>query len=343
MQKDPRDPSMTRTFVLGAGFSVAAGFPLARELRDPIFRRIERERLPRYRLDNGRFCQGLSCVKGHENLGIEELLIALKQAATDDQHPAIDTWRALETACAREFWDRQNAISNLPTCYRNFAQWVSRTTLGLSNAVVTFNWDLVTELAIHQSGSSFTYGLQYSDTGQPLLGLVPVLKPHGSINWSDHLRRGRVSSYNGWKPISLRSRFVYEANNPFRNPFREDDVNETRWVIFPGDKESTEEDSDLALIWQDVEQVVTERDMLVFIGYSMPQYDVKTREFFEHYGRGKLVEVHTRTGANLKGFHDVFGERCVRYSERFEDSMYAQTTPKTVAAQLGLTNSHWYS
>jgi hypothetical protein len=343
MQHDLRDPSITRTFILGAGFSVAAGFPLARDLRAPVFDRINRERLPRYHSDDGRLEQGLSYVPNHDNLGFEELLIGLKQAATGYRHPAIDAWRALETACAREFWARQSAVSNLPACYLNFAQWVNRRAWGLGNAVVTFNWDLLAELSIQKSGATFTYGLQCSDTGKPLIGLVPVLKPHGSINWSDHPRRGRESQCNGWEPISTDSKFCYVFRDPFGNPFREDEVNETRWMIFPGDKESVEEDPSPALIWQDVEKVIAERDMLVFIGYSMPPYDLETRDFFARHGRGKLVEVYTRSRTNLSGFQDVFGTDFAHYDKRFEDSLYGQTTPRIVATELGSVNSYWYA
>jgi hypothetical protein len=343
MRRDLRDPGVTRTFVLGAGFSVAAGLPLTRDLRGIVAGRIEHEHLPRYHQDNGRFNQGLNHVKDHGRLGLEELLIALKRAATNDRHPAIDTLRALKTACGREFWHRQNAISNLPACYQNFAEWVNRTTVGLSNAVVTFNWDLVAELSVEQSGANFTYGLQYSATGLPRNDLVPVLKPHGSINWSDHTRRGLVSPYGGWTPIGPDSQLAYDSLNPFANPFRQDDINETRWMLFPGDKESIDEDHSLKLIWDDVERVVAQREMLVFIGYSMPRYDEKTRDFFRECGRGKLVEIYTRTATNLSGFHDVFGSSVVHYDQRFEDSIYGLTTPRAVASELGLYNSYQYS
>jgi hypothetical protein len=281
-------------------------------------------------------------VPNQESLGFEELLKRLRQAATSDQHPAIDALRALRTACAREFWDRQDAISNPPVCYANFARWVNRAISGPGNAVVTFNWDLLAEQSIAQSGANFTYGLQCSETGQPLIGLVPVLKPHGSINWSEHPRRGRVSQYKGWRSIGPGSSFVYDERSPFSNPFP-DEINETRWMILPGDNESTGEDSSPALIWADVEKAIAERDMLVFIGYSMPPSDLKSRNFFGEHGRGKLVEVHTRSRTNLGGFQEVFGTNFVHYDQRFEDSLYGQATPRVVATELGLANSYWYA
>jgi hypothetical protein len=47
--------------------------------------------------------------------------------------------------------------------------------------LITFNYDLVLEDALKRLGTPWDYGFEST---QPALGSVPILKLHGSINWS---------------------------------------------------------------------------------------------------------------------------------------------------------------
>jgi hypothetical protein len=78
----------SRTFVLGAGFSALADFPLVRKLKQEVLSLIERERHPSWEphltpnvhgYPEGQFYAGLTRVDGN---GFEELLLTLRDRLT---------------------------------------------------------------------------------------------------------------------------------------------------------------------------------------------------------------------------------------------------------------------
>lgn len=166
-----------------------AQFPLVHTLRDQVIDVLSKSPL-RVILEpgngghpEGQFYAALKAVELGSPLPFEELLIALQQEVRSSSHVsgvcslAVD---ALKDSCLRLFWTNQNAISKLPECYSNFAGWVNHWwSPGPTNAVITFNWDLVVEKALMEWWA-------YSLGGG---GKTPVLKPHGSINWSTHLEK----------------------------------------------------------------------------------------------------------------------------------------------------------
>jgi hypothetical protein len=70
---------------------------------------------------------------------------------------------------------------------------------GRPNAIVSLNWDLLAEKALTGSGIAWRYGNQAP--------FVPIIKPHGSINWSKHLKEGQAESPD-WCPIAPSSPFA---------------------------------------------------------------------------------------------------------------------------------------
>ena len=76
------------TFILGAGFSAAAGFPLVRGLRERVVDFLYTDRHPIYDVflhagqgfKDGQFAEGIHLVDPDSQLGFEELLNALQIA-----------------------------------------------------------------------------------------------------------------------------------------------------------------------------------------------------------------------------------------------------------------------
>jgi hypothetical protein len=94
-------------------------------------------------------------------------------------------------------------------------------------------------------------------------------------------------------------------------------------MLFPGDPDLPDLDPDLKLIWSDVEGAIAQRDKLVFLGYSMPDYDSFTAQFFKQFA-SKNVEVYNPCEEHLERFKTVFGPRAKLFKQTFQESPYGQ-------------------
>jgi hypothetical protein len=154
----------SKTFVLGAGFSAAEQFPLVFGLRERVVHFLEAERHSAYSLflqsGNGGFAQGqfyagLETIDPVGSMHFEETLIALRQRL-DTVHQSADpchiTRKVLGIGCARLLWCIHNFIWRVSACYSNFATWAQPFQLSNpSNAIISFNWDLLAERTIRES------------------------------------------------------------------------------------------------------------------------------------------------------------------------------------------------
>jgi hypothetical protein len=321
-----RADAISKTFVLGAGFSVSAGFPLVRELKEQVIHLAPR--LP-YKpffqpgngdFEKGQFYAGLEAVDPDDSLQFEELLIALtqrlKHAPEEDSDPCHVTLIVLRQVCGQLLWNIQDRIQQVALCYKNFARWISiRGSSVFKSAIVSFNWDLLAEKALTDSGVFWSYTISNGST-------IPILKPHGSINWSDYLRKNLKAEYRGWKAIGPSIKLSYDARNPLSNPDRDGINPDLRYMIFPGDPESAKEDTDLQLLWDWTAKVISEREAIAFIGYSLPQYDSFSADFFSQLSNGKIIEVYNPSEEHLEQFRHVFGNRIIRKQLKFEECEY---------------------
>ena len=267
----------SKTFVLGAGFSADAGFPLVRTLSNDLASWIEAEQHPSAKphltpnihgYPQGQFYAGWDTVDPGRSMGFEELMMAVRDqlAATSDQDPCYNFERIMQDACGRLLWNRQRALGRLPSSYENFASWFHEHHLyGQTNAVVCFNWDLLIEKTLTDAKVGWLYTAQSP--------WVPILKPHGSINWSDYPERG-LRAEREWQRISQQSTCRYLSDDPFSDPF-ENGVNQRlRKLFLPGDPE---DHGGARLIWAEAETAIHERDMVMFIGYSLPPDMIRSR------------------------------------------------------------------
>ena len=311
------------TFVLGAGFSVAAGFPLVRVLRERVIEFLDRKRGEPWTLclepefhgyTRGEFQTGLTRVDPGGRLGFEELLIELSRQLAESERgdPCAATDRLLRKGCASLLWSIQDSDGLVLPCYKNFA---TRLRDSGGSAVITFNWDVLVEKALSEIDARWSYDLSARD--------VSVIKPHGSINWNGYRREELQPYYQGWQQLGDGSQLCYDRNKPFADPFPQDVNADLRYVIYPGDPELPNEDIDVAWLWKRAADAIKRSASIVFIGYSLPEYDSYAREFLLENARGKRLQAYTPSNADLDRYKQLFGDSIELRKQKFEDCEYA--------------------
>ena len=216
---------------------------------------------------------------------------------------------------------RHRSIGTLLPCYLNFARRLFRPSEGREHAVISFNWDVLFERSLEDEHVPWTYSL----SGGP----IPVLKPHGSINWNSHRMTGI--------PLIIRTgdRFHETAKSQltFRNycltPIQTKRTLEFRRMLFPGDPELPEQNENLAQLWSDVERALRNCEQVVFIGYSLPEYDsFAAADLSEINGRqGRLKSIILRLSRGI-GSVLCLGIR----SEYFHRSLKTRHTPNKLTS-----------
>jgi len=111
---------------------------------------------------------------------------------------------------------------------------------------------------------------------------------------------------------------------PLKNPDQQGVNLELLYALFPGDPDTPERDQDLRRIWKDVETEVAASDKVVFIGYSLPDYDSFAREFFREHTVGKEMEVYNPKEADLQKYEALFGAGLHLHKDTFASCPYAK-------------------
>jgi hypothetical protein len=303
MMRGLRYPS--KTFVLGAGFSADAGFPLMRNLSADVLAWIEMERTPDVEAHltpshwhpEGQFYACLNAIDPDRSKGFEEFMIAIRDrlAATHEHDPCYVVARAMRDACGHLLWRKQPTPGSLPDVYRNFASWFNEhRAYGRPNAIISLNWDLLVERALTDANVGWEYTTQSP--------MVPILKPHGSINWRGHAEH--VLPPPAWQPIAQNSPYLYLRRAPLVDPFETWANQRLRKLILPGDPE---DEAGTEMIWAEAEEAIREREVVVFIGYSLPPYDALSTGFFQRATKDKQVEVYTRSPETLARYSGILG------------------------------------
>ncbi len=329
-----------RVFVLGAGFSAHAGYPLVWGLRKPVLETILDDHdglyfwCERWREE---FTEGLNAAdialstagKNPEHC-FEELLLHLRGVRTTDA-AAMTTDRILRCAIGRYLWERNSC--DLKEEYRNFISHAKRA-IGL----ISFNWDILLESALWQAGTLWEYKL----CNAPL----PLIKPHGSINWSSHIYQG-ASGDPMWHNLFPGSGLCWirprstddqstEPDPAFQDPFPDCSNSDLNYMLFPGDPDSPEETagdaisekavSDRRTLWEHACLLIGKSDEVVFLGYSLPGYDCYALKRLKNACKGKRVVIINPCSHDSEAIKRNLGPDIEVEIKllRFEDSEYAR-------------------
>jgi hypothetical protein len=214
-----------------------------------------------------------------------------------------------------------------------------------SVAIITFNYDVAVELALHYNHVEFSYCL---DGSQQQRDVTPLLKLHGSINWgaTDSAPNAPIVEC----PIAWLDNFEYcqsclarsiephsqsfslNVGSRFFNYLREGghkDVREAPVIVPPG-MYKTEYQNSLAHVWKAAARELADAEYIYVAGYSLPATD-----FFFHnlYALGtvsptilrrfSVIDTNPKIEGRFKsllapGARDRFQEP---YLRGFEDAM----------------------
>lgn len=209
------------TYVLGAGASYDAGYPLAKTMASELFRWMKKTEHPsdsyaaRYP-DTAHFLEEkFGPVQNIEDLmtKIQELIKG-HESGTREQRAertvVANEYGVLQTAVRAWFAEIQQRAASSSIAYQSFA----RDVLARGDCVVTFNYDVSLERELKRAGKFEVgdgYGFQIETF--PTKSATKVLKLHGSTSWLALLFGGRTSGFFQFEPgRTLESRPVIAKN-----------------------------------------------------------------------------------------------------------------------------------
>ena len=184
-----------RVFILGAGFSVAAGVPLTNELLREALHRLSIECPGIYRRVENYAMESIAQETGNldvQRLSFSELCTFLEFIELRE-YGGGERWNengsreklALRYFLAKTIVARTPRPNEVPILYRDFANQLQP-----RDFVISFNWDGLLEASLQAVGKPYTY--DRSDENA-----ITISKLHGSVNW--HL--GQPRRLDGRPPV----------------------------------------------------------------------------------------------------------------------------------------------
>jgi hypothetical protein len=170
------------------------------------------------------------------------------------------------------------------------------------DVLVTFNYDLALERELHRAGkweASDGFGFEIEIDNLPRSSTT-VLKLHGSTGWHDLLFRGRenfsivTDGALGPRPVIFPLDLEYLGYKPgTRDPhFNGGSVSRSGSMIPPVTRKRFHVDSNMLTfrerepfwndLWGQAEAAISKADTIAIIGYSLPSADERARELLLH-------------------------------------------------------------
>ena len=276
--------------------------------------------------EEGQFYAGLRMIEGDERdkeLPFEELLLKLAERLRQkDEGPCHVTNAELRIGTRRVLWKVHNSFEQVKPAYSYFADRLRAK--WSQYGIISFNWDLQTERLLDQAEVPW----QYSWTPK---GRLPVIKPHGSINWNKHRREGSEAHDPDWVPVGD-TKLSFYARKPLEDVGLDEVVPDFNYMLFPGDPDSPADDDDIKLLWRDADRLMDRAEEVVFIGYSFPDYDHFSQQFFKEKVRDKKIIAVNPSKFDLQKFVSILGTEAAKIEllkEKFLDCPYAQPVTDT--------------
>lgn len=318
---------MERIFVLGAGFSKACGFPLAKELFKEVWDFCQVDQILFDEEQRRKFFAGLELL-GEPFDGLvpypEFEPILMKAMAFLRKHgggnEVFDVCRILKEGTRRYLYSRlQGSASDLAPA-KTFLSKLDRT----KDVIISLNWDLIIELAFHE-----LKGDEYCSYSQSISGFL-VLKPHGSINWRLFGRNLRVerASLDVYELYPGKGIWVFQGFSDYDPSYILDD---NQHMILPGSKDEPQKEG-MRKVWDEVKAYLSQARTIVFVGYSMPDYDEYATKVFRDTICPRLQNTHARPELEvidpdvrvLEKYRSFFGNQIKLIKSRFEDTEYVR-------------------
>jgi hypothetical protein len=335
------------TYVIGAGASLHAGYPLARDLGISLLEWVSKEWPSDH--DYRNLLEQMADLYG--GLGnIEQVLTDLDEClpgsrAATLEGPVRANLRANIRFVMREYF---NCIRNTPSpLYERLA----REHIGPGDVIITFNYDAACERELKRArlweisdGYGFSLGIDEIPQSK-----TKVLKLHGSVNWWGLIFGGSTgfSVVPGWNSLGSRPTLFFRPDFVFLGYPEQTRDPECGFVdkaagipaiIMPTLKKHFFEHSSLGhewdpfwqSLWQQAGCALASAERIAIIGYSMPQADEAARALLlEQSNRNAEITVYS--GSASREIQDEFvgrGFPHVRVSgrSRFEDFLSSLPT-----------------
>jgi NAD-dependent SIR2 family protein deacetylase len=292
-------------FILGAGASQHAGAPLmsnflsvARELAherqlpafDLVFSAINSlhhsQAKSEFDLENlemvfGAFqmARRLGMLGNLSDREIENLPSAMSSviASTLDEH----VWYPAD----KEGWWPTEGYGALASMIRDLR--VSRC------SILTFNYDVALDYSLYAMGLKIDYGLD-SDVRHADDGRLPVLKLHGSLNWSRCSTCKIIRPFEG-RPVAHRTsedRVLLRCSPHLSMSKHCDVATDVNPVVIPPTWEKASGHDELINVWRRAARELSRASHIIVLGYSMPESDM----FFRYlYALGSIGDPMLRS------------------------------------------------
>jgi hypothetical protein len=181
---------MTRTFVLGAGFSAAGNIPMTDELLKHALTLMRDESRGLFDRIEGHaqvcFSNALSLLSQNLDTHCFTQLSSYLHYIEMTEHGGGERWSGAgsrEVLTLKFFLAKrivQLTPTQLPQLYVDFARQ-----LDCFDTILTFNWDCLLEQAILTAGKRYTYNPFEADWIDPAKAdVIRIVKMHGSANWT---------------------------------------------------------------------------------------------------------------------------------------------------------------
>lgn len=308
------------TYILGAGASFHAGYPLASELGDALVAWLAQNPNPVNEM-YGSNLRELYKLYGN--------LQDLDQVLTDLEDCPLGSRAATMNAAARRY-ARRNMKLMIPEFFRFLRQRpaslyerLARERIQPGDVVITFNYDLALERELRRAGLweiSNGYGFSLGIEAIPQSS-VAILKLHGSVNWLEVAFSG-MRGFSQGPPNAFGSRpVVFPGEFDFlgyaadiRDPLAPSgSAGAFPAIIMPGlKKRSYEQTSFWNDLWASAESALWSCERIVMIGYSMPRADEDARSLLlEKSNRNATIEIFCGGGTSkISEMFSARGFRC---------------------------------
>jgi hypothetical protein len=155
--------------------------------------------------------------------------------------------------------------------------------------VLTFNYDLALDYALHYEGLHLDYGLENQHVEREP---IPVLKLHGSLNWARGEASGQIypqmlDDFLGgrWKALESSAPFSLTLGSKIGDYELADEGAEDEPVLVPPTWNKAEYQNQLQSVWSRASDELEEAEHIFCIGFSLNPTD----SFFRYlYGLGTV-------------------------------------------------------
>lgn len=313
---------MKRVFLLGSGFSVAAGAPLSKEILSKIFSQhslqVEVAQLEtwlnRYLFHN----QPTGC----READFEEVISRLElfEHYSKPNSPQRRELEAKVGLLLNEFISllQPELLQNNLSCYNSFIG-----KLFPEDIILTFNYDLVVEKALERQHFGFDYLLSptsYDDVQNnsqtSLLSIIPVIKLHGSINLFFCTRCNHIQQ------VYYENERNLVCSNCALNSMPDERAILHPFLIAPTLFKSYSL-PDLRRLWHSAFKYLSRANILIVIGYSLPSADILAAQLLDFAHRScpypQKVLVINGPKANPIRLEAIYGQSLVNTRLAFAD------------------------